>query len=217
MSDQKREEFEQGEAVRQWLKDNFQTMIMGVAGGLSIIYGWQYFQNWQQDKYVASAELYQAFDSAIESGSADVAQAQLAGLSGEFSRSTYTSLARLRMAGHDAKDDAQASIAQLDQVIQNTRVDALRAIASLRKARLLAETGELEGAKSLLATVELDSFKSLTQELSGDILLLEGKLDAARTAYQSALDNLDAEEGGRPLLEMKLNNLGQFKAEAESS
>ena len=57
------DEHEQGERVRAWLRENALGIIGGIALGLGLIYGWQWWQR-QQEGLHALALLAQAPDEA---------------------------------------------------------------------------------------------------------------------------------------------------------
>ena len=51
------------------------------------------------------------------------------------------------------------------------------------------------------------AFESLYADLKGDVLSAQGKQDEARTAYQKALNKVDAQSQYRNLIQMKLDAL----------
>ncbi len=210
MSDHKREEYEQSEEVRQWLKDNLQTLVTGVAGGLALLYGWQFFQQWQAEQQQAAGEAFYHFEQAFEKKDNAQAEAALASLSQDFPRSLYTSMATMEFARLQMDQDPAAALKTL-QSLQNKSVDeTLSNLLAYRIARLQWQTGDSEAALQTLAGIESPAYASMVAETRGDIYSETGKTDAARTAYQEALNSLDpTQAGSRPLLELKLDNLGK--------
>ncbi len=213
MSDHKREEYEQSEEVRQWLKDNIQTLVTGVAGGLALLYGWQFFQQWQAEQRLAAAESWYRFEQAYEQNNREQAQAALQALQQDFPRSLYTTMAGMSWARMQLRDDPAEALKTLQSLADKTSEEDFAHLLKLRIARLQWQTGQSEQALRTLADIESPAYASLVAETRGDIYTELGKVDAARTAYQEALERLDpTQAGSRPLLEMKLDNLGKGAA-----
>ena len=69
------------------------------------------------------------------------------------------------------------------------------------------EPGEGEGLK-LLAENYPASFAALVADRKGDILVAQNKLAEARTAYENALEKMDARNPGRQLIQLKVDAIG---------
>ncbi len=210
MSDHKREEYEQSEEVRKWLKDNMQTLVTGVAGGLALLYGWQFFQQWQAEQQQAAGEAFYHFEQAFEQKDRAQAEAALTALKQDFPRSLYTSMATMEYARLQMDQDPAEALKTLQSLQEKSPDEAMANLLAYRVARLQWQTGDNDAALQTLAGIESPAYASMVAETRGDIYAESGKLDAARTAYQQALDNLDpTQAGSRPLLELKLDNLGK--------
>ena len=59
------DEYEQGERVRAWLRNNGSSLIGGVALGLACLGGWQWWQGQQANEKVQAAIEFSAFDKAL--------------------------------------------------------------------------------------------------------------------------------------------------------
>ena len=213
MSDHKREEYEQSEEVRQWLKDNIQTLVTGVAGGLALLYGWQFFQQWQAEQRLAAAETWYQFEQAYEQENREQAQAALQALQQDFPRSLYTTMAGMAWARMQLKQDPAEALDTLQSLADKASEEDFAYLLQWRIARLQWQTGQSEQALRTLAGIESPAYASLVAETRGDIYTELGQVDAARTAYEEALEQLDpTQAGSRPLLEMKLDNLGKGSA-----
>ena len=57
------DEHEQSERVRSWLKNNGAGLLGGVALGLAVILGWQW---WQKDQAAKQEQAYQSYQTAVE-------------------------------------------------------------------------------------------------------------------------------------------------------
>src|SRR5687768_13481572 len=87
-------EHEQSERVRSWLQKNALGLIGGVALGLGLIAGWQWWQKRHHDDRVATSALYATSIKAME-GDAAKAKAAVAALP---AGSEYAALAALQLA-----------------------------------------------------------------------------------------------------------------------
>lgn len=82
----------------------------------------------------------------------------------------------------------------------------IKAIASLRLARVQIQTEQLEKALTTLSAEFPKAFLPNVEALKGDAYLKQGKTDLARAAYQTAIDNQTVTD---PNLKMKLDDLAQ--------
>lgn len=194
------DEHEQSERVRTWLRNNGAGLIGGVALGLAVIFGWQW---WQKEQARKNEQAHLEYQTAVEGLSGDPAKAKaaVAKLKAGGDR-IYADLAGLQLAKMQAdagkRDDAIATLRGLAP-------DAsLRPLVNLRLARLLTDAGKPEEALKLLG--QADDPAAL--EVRGDALLASGKRDEARDAYGKALTGLDVAAPQRRLVELKLTDAG---------
>ncbi len=203
------DEYEQGERVRAWLRNNGSSLIGGVAIGLALLAGWQWWQGRQAQETHEAAMEYHAFSTALEAGEDAKAQAHATVLATQYPDLPFSALASLRRASalHAAGkgDEALAAL----QAVAGEKVDpALVALANLRAARLLMDSGKpADALKRLDADVE-KRYPALSAEIRGDAELALGRRDAARAAYEKALASLDVAAPTRPMVEMKLTDAG---------
>lgn len=198
------DEHEQGERVRNWLRNNGAGLIGGIAVGLAVIFGWQWWQQRQQQQHEQAYADYQAAVRALQGQGgkpADPKQAQAA-VAKLDKDSIYADVAALRLAG------VQVEAGQLDAAIATLRGiqpdPSLQALVNLRLARLLAETGKADEALKLIG----NAADSASLEVRGDALMAAGKRDEAREAYLKALTGLDVASPQRRLVELKLTDAG---------
>ena len=72
------DEHEQSERVRSWLRNNGAGLLGGVALGLAVILGWQW---WQKDQAGKKEQAYQEYQTAVEGlAKGDLKQAKAANL-----------------------------------------------------------------------------------------------------------------------------------------
>lgn len=195
------DEHEQSERVRNWLKNNGAGLIGGVALGLAVIFGWQWWQKRQAQQAEQALTGYQAALESFTGTDLKKAQAEVGKLqAGEAE--TYADLAALRLA------KAQVDAGQADAAIATLRAikpDAsLQSLVNLRLARILTDAGKGDEALKLLGNAD----DSASLEVRGDALVATGKRDQARDMYLKALTGMDVAAPQRRLVELKLTDVG---------
>lgn len=194
------DEHEQSERVRNWLRNNGAGLIGGVALGLAVIFGWQWWQNDRQHrKEQANLEYRKAMES-IAGKDLKKAEAAVAALGDRDG--VYADLAALQLA------KAQVDGGQRDAAIATLRAvqpePALQPVVTQRLARLLIDAGKQDEALKLIG----NSTDSASLEIRGDALAAAGKLAEARDAYTKALTLLDVAAPQRRVVELKLTDVG---------
>ena len=203
------DEYEQGERVRAWLRNNGSSLIGGVALGLAALGGWQWWQGQQVQKQVDAAAEFESFYEAVEAKDDTKAGAHAAALAQSFPESPYPVLAALRRAEllhTQGKDDEALKV--LDAAKATKADPVLAELAQLRAARLLSGMGKHEDAIKRLDAFTNSSFPAVAAEIRGDAEMALGRRDAARAAYEKALASLDIAAPTRPMVEMKLTDAG---------
>ncbi|MGH8026209.1 MAG: YfgM family protein, partial [Pseudoxanthomonas sp.] len=193
------DEHEQSERVRNWLKNNGAGLVGGIALGLAVIFGWQW---WQKHQVQQAEQANVNYQSALDSiGAADLkkAQAEVGKLKGG---NAYADLAALRLAKAQVDaGQAEAAIATLRGIKAD---QTLQSVVDLRLAKLLTDAGKGEEALKVLG----DAADGASLEARGDALLAAGKRDEARDTYLKALTTMDVAAPQRRLVELKLSDLG---------
>ena len=210
MAKEDQEEYEHGEHVRAWLRSNGTSVIGGIAVGLALIAGWQWWQRKQDLHAQDAAAAYQALDDTINAGGDETRIAALASsLRGDYSKTTYGTLTALRLAGHQVeRGDPKAALATLNAVASKSGDPGLDQLVQVRAARLLLALHRPKDALARVASVTDPAYAAVAAEIRGDAEVAQGNLDAARTAYTAALTQLDAGAPTRAIIEMKLADIG---------
>ncbi len=200
-------EEQQVEAIKGYWKDNGNTIIAGIVLGFAGFIGFNLYQENQLEQELALSDSYQTL---IE-GSAKNAEAFAVDAEkfiSENSSASYAALTSLALAKDAAshKDWTQAQ-KHLLVAVQSAPNDGIKAIASLRLARVQVQLEQYSEALATLAKPLPASFIAAIEEIKGDIYLQQGKQDLARTAYQMAItaDGLATS----PTLQIKLDDLAQ--------
>ena len=201
---------EQDEVVKKWLKENGSAIVMGLVIAFGGLFGFKQWQIWQtSSKQQASAE-FEVMSDLLTDGQLDAAMSNFQTLKDDYGKSTYASLAALKMAR--ARMEAQQpdlAVGLYRFVVDNGYPKALSVVARERLARVLLDQGQPDEALSLLNEApDASGFESRFAEVKGDIYFSQGKNDEAIAAYLEALDSLEAGVGDRNLLVLKLESLG---------
>jgi predicted negative regulator of RcsB-dependent stress response len=211
------DEHEKGERVRAWLRQNGSAIITGVALGLTLIFGWQWWQRSRIEHRVTAATQYQALSDALERKEADTVTAVADELAKNYADTPYAALATLQVADQKLAAGDKAGAAQaLEQAAKLSQEPALAALANLRRGRVLLANGDAEGALKAAGELPKDLYTGLAAELRGDALLALKREDEARDAYRDALTHLETGAPNRRIVEMKLTELGGAPAPTEA-
>lgn len=211
------EQYEQGEQVRQWLRENGSSVIGGIAVGLALIAGWQWWQRKQETHGMQAAAAYARLTDAIdEHGDEKKVAALSRAVRDNYAKSGYAILASLRMAAQQMdRGDAKGALATLDAAPASSD-PGLAMIARLRAARVLLELGRPADALARVQAMHDPDFASTLGEIRGDAEVALGRLDAARKDYIDALAHLPDGAPNRDMLEMKLADIGGVAPKPEA-
>jgi len=200
------DEHEQSERVRTWLRENALSLIGGLAIGLGLIGGWNWWQQHAHKQKLAAGDAYQAVLTALASGDLAAADRAAEGLG----QGAYAELVALDLArAHVDKGDLDAAIAALRRA--ESAIPGVQWVITRRLARLLVANGQGDEALALIG----DADDALALEIRGDALFAQGKPEDARSAYQDALRKIDSAAPQRMVLELKLVEAGGTPVQRE--
>ncbi|MDN2663640.1 YfgM family protein [Psychromonas sp. 14N.309.X.WAT.B.A12] len=203
-------EEQQVDAIKKWWNDNGTMLIVGAVIGLAGLWGWRYYgESVTASQEKASIEFAQVSEKFNAQGEAHDSS-ELKQFVAENEGNNYATLGALLLA-KEAVDagDFELAKTQLTELLASNEYAALTPIIALRLARVSAELGEYDDALSTLNTVENEAFLVKVNQTKGDIYLKQGDTDAARSAYQTAVE---ASEGRvDPVLQLQLNDLAVEK------
>lgn len=206
------QEQEQLEAIKSWW-ERYATLIVAVAVAclltIAAFQGWRYYRHQQS---IAAVTLYEQMAQAERANEHKKVRDIAAQITDKYSRTPYAVMAALSAAraGFETGDLAAAK-AQLQWAIDHAREDEMKDVARLRLAGVLLDEKRYDDALALVNGPRGAAFDALYADLRGDILLAQGKRGEARGAYQQALDRSDAKSPYRPMIQAKLDALGDAK------
>ncbi|MBN8726386.1 MAG: tetratricopeptide repeat protein [Xanthomonadales bacterium] len=202
------DEHEQGEVVRKWLRENALSMAIGVVVGLLLIFGWQQWKAHRANRAAEAAVQYQALADAATARNDEDVQKIAATLREEAPNGVYAVLAALQQAEMASdKGDLAAAGEALQWASSHAELPTMKALVTLRLARVKLAEGDADGAIKLLDGIKGDAFAGLAGEVRGDALVRLGRAEAARDAYAGALAHLEPQAPGRAVVQMKLDEL----------
>ncbi len=203
------QEQEQLDALKAFWKTygNLITWVLILAlGAYAAWNGWQY---WQRDQGIKAGAMFDELERAAIAGDADKAGRVFADLKERFPRTAVAQQGALLAAKTQfEKGQADAAKASLSWAAENAVEDEMRTIARLRLAALQADAKQYDEALKSLEAAKAQAFEGLVADRRGDILMLQGKKDEARAAYQAAYKGLGEKTEYRRLVEAKLVALG---------
>ena len=203
------DEYEQGEQVRKWLRQNGSSLITGVALGLACIFGWQWWQGQGSRHRDEAATQYQSLTDAINAKDNSKVEALSSAFDSKYSDTGFSALATLRHVQYlQANGDTAKAIALLKAKAGSVKDPVMAELFALRESRLWLIAGKPDEALKRVASISDSNFPEVLGELRGDIQMARGQRDEARKSYQQALTHLDQAAPTRDLLEMKLIDAG---------
>lgn len=191
------------EVIKKWWKENARSIIVGLAIGLVVVFGWPYWIAHQHSKAEQASFHYEMMQQGLEQGNEEQAKEQSQILLAGYSGSPYATLASLQLAKLAVTTgDLAGAREHLERVMADTDEAAIRNIALLRLARVLFEQGEVDAAEKRLNEIQNAALSAELEELKGDIYLSRNEPEKARAAYEAA-----SSVGGSSFLQLKLANL----------
>lgn len=210
---------EREEQLRRWWSDNWAWIIGGVALGLAILGGWQYWQRHKMQVTEQDEASYVAVARALDGNNRDEAVKQAAELRERRPGSPYVDQADLALAraalDHREFDEAARL---LKGVADRSKDPELRLVAKVRLARVLLEQGKHDEALALLDAEQAGAFTALVHDIRGDAFAAKGDAANARVEYDAAIAASTPESGVESaFVELKRDALAQVAAPAAAA
>ncbi|MDJ0955561.1 MAG: tetratricopeptide repeat protein [Arenicellales bacterium] len=187
MIDPRFSEDEQAERLKEWWKKNGTSVIVGVVIGVSAIVGVNLWRNYTQTQAESASSLF----TQLLSSQGEEAQKLGNELLADYDNTPYAALAALYLAKiHYEKGDTGDAERRLSWALENSKQVSNQHVARLRLARVYLDTDRVGKAEELVDIKQYDGFESEYKELLGDIAMLKGDAESARSAYEDALNAL---------------------------
>jgi len=192
--------------MKEWWNENGKAVILGIVIGALLVGAWMWWKAHQENVAVAASDNFSTTLEAVEKGEHDKVEALAVAAKEEHTGtlySAYTVMAAARSAIE--QDDLETGATHLQWVVDNSELDEVGIIARVRLARVKAAQDDAAGGLSVLPENYSDVFTHLIEEVRGDLHVATGDVEAARTAYQAAIDSGKAPDSDA--LTMKINEL----------
>jgi predicted negative regulator of RcsB-dependent stress response len=209
-----RTEEEQFEALKGWWKSSGRSFAVSIVLAIVAVMGWNYWQARQQAETARASDYYQRILGVLQSADGQLEQEDIATVNqlatqlrndyGDSAYAIYTALVMARLAVQ--QNELLLAQQQLQWVLDQQPDAELMDITRIRMARVLAASGDLDKALTLLDDKVAPAWESSRLQAQGDILLQKGDRASALEAYKSAQEMVDTTGMFASLLRLKLND-----------
>lgn len=203
------------ERLKRWWSENGTGLTVGIVLAIGAVVGWRWFDGWRLERAEAASDTYAEYTDARAAGEDTTALA--ARIAEEFPDSAYRVFTLLHQSRDAVEgEEWERAAGLLRESVDVASASVLQDVARVRLARVLHQLERPDEALTVLREVEGQGFAGTVAELTGDMELRRGALVAAREAYQAALDETGAGQGG-VLLRLKLASVPREVAESEAA
>ncbi|MFT7228423.1 MAG: putative negative regulator of RcsB-dependent stress response [Methylophilaceae bacterium] len=199
---------EQLDEFKAWWDQYGKLTVNLVLLALITYASWQGYQYFQHKKAVEASEVYQTL-GLLDPSESDTIKDAANKLMTDYVATPYAGRAAVLQARSEfLAGETDESKAKLEWAIANAQETSVKAIASLQLARILLDNKDYAGAEKILSADVDPGYDGLKNDLQGDILLAQGKVDEAKKLYASALNNLEPDGRLYLFTKQKLESLG---------
>lgn len=214
-------EQEQVERIKKFLKTHGSNILTGILIALTAYFGFQYMQKRDAVSQIEASAQFQELEQAqtkltttSKEGDKTAFYAQVKKLVDAHPKSIYAMQALLLQAQQYATDNklAEAENTYVQAAALPIKDAGMVAIANLRLAQTQLAQNKAKEALTTLAKVTLPFFSASKDELTGDAYVALKDNDNAKTAYEQAWKVLQERNEPRPILRLKMEELGMKPA-----
>jgi predicted negative regulator of RcsB-dependent stress response len=206
------EEQEQRSAIKAWW-EKYGNVISAVVAVIALaVLAWQAWSFYQRSQNSKATAMYADVFLAAQAG--DTAKLQQAAnqLTTDYPGHLQASLGALLAAKADVdKKDTKSARVKLTWVIDHTKEVLVKDLARLRLATLLLDDKAYDEALKQLESGVTKELAPRFAEMRGDVLVEQGKPEAAKEAYKQALEKIPAtpeDSTLKNIVQTKLDELG---------
>lgn len=201
-------EDEQLEAIKKWWNRHGNKVSILLSIVLLCIAGYRYM-NWRHDKITQEASVvYEQMMVALSNHDNKSVRAFATELTKDYKNSVYADAAHMTLAKiYVVKNKLAEAKDELAMVDTKGNRLAIKQIAKIRLARILAAEQSYDAALKQLNTLEDKTYLPIINELKGDIFTATGQYQQAIDAYKLAMEETKTNGMGNLFLEMKTNEV----------
>lgn len=203
------EQQDQIDAIKSWW-ERWGRIVSGVVLVVALVVAGFSAWRWHQGRQIeGAAVLYLAIQESLQGNDLKRVREAAGQLVERYPSTGYAVFAALVAARLDVESgDSKAARARLEWAAANAKQDEYRDLARLRLAAVMIDDRDFVAALRVLDLKRSATFDALFHDLRGDALAAQGDAPAARSAYQSALERMEAGSAHRGLVEVKLDAIG---------
>jgi len=199
---------EKGEEIKQWWRDHGLSVIVACVLVISGLFGSRYWVSYQHLQTETASLAYQTVVNAISDNNDKQAEDKATELLSEYTNTPYAVFAAFEMSKYmESKADLATTKTYLNWIIEHASLSGQVDIARLRLAQVLLAENQYDQAISITEQSNSSAFASLFSELRGDIYAAQDQKQQARTAYQTALLSLVANDPRQQIIMLKLDDM----------
>ncbi|MCF6299979.1 MAG: tetratricopeptide repeat protein [Proteobacteria bacterium] len=198
------DDFEQEELVKEWLMNNWFTMVAGVGLGIGGIWGFAEWKTTAETNKLEAANQFARIQEVIELSEYDDAVEMTTQYETDHGSNFYTIKSHMLLAQAYVKaEEIEKAVTQYESIIAAKPEKSIAEFVRLRLARLQVSLGQYDVAMSNLYLVKSLAYKTVVEEITGDVFIAKGEVDKAHDAYQLAVNEGEG-YSGKNIIEMKL-------------
>lgn len=193
------------ERAKAFWQNNKTGIIGGIALGIAIVVGYNFWQSYQLKSGLAASSSYQQLVQADDLQTQnELTQKALS----EHGDTVYSAMSVLHTAKSFVDDgDYVAAEGLLQDALSKTDDVAMVNLLQQRLAQILLQQQKYDEVIALLTGKQPSGYASYYFELIGDAQIAKGEIAKAQAAYEKALENVGAQASRSSMLELKLQNL----------
>lgn len=198
-------ENDQVEAIKRFFAENGKALAVGVILGVGALIGWRYWTSHQTESARSASLAYQNVVSSLSAGKDENLSA--AEKFAADNKNTYGALASMELAQKFVdQNQLEKAAAQLQQGLAATSDENLKAVITLRLARVQVQLKQADTALKTLEGVKGEGWAAIVADLRGEALLSKGDKQGARSAWEAGVKS-NASPALSEMMQMKINNL----------
>ncbi len=181
-------EKEQIEQIRSWWSEYGGYVIVGVATGALLLFGWNYYKSSKLNAQLEASALYESLTDHVVDGKLVDAELVSDQLGTTYAETTYAAQAKLAIARlYMDKNRDQDAADVLAELLDGEASDELKHVARLRLAKILLYQDKAQEVVDLLEDQDNAAFAASYGEVLGDAYRALGRIADAQAAYQQVL------------------------------
>ncbi len=192
--------------VKQWWKKHGTSVIVAVILVILTVSGVRFWKTQQENTSAQASLLYDQYQMALNMHNVEAMNAAYNSLKKDYKRTPYATAASLIESAREVQAGKLDEASEKLQWVIAQGHDYAKPLARLRLAEIKVQQKDYSGALDLVKNPAEASYQPAYQEMTGDILLAEGKMTEALAQYNLALKGYEEQGFDNVLLQYKLQS-----------